>query len=372
MQPTPTSPTNTLGSTWRVGEINPLSDPRWEAFVASRPDATVHHHPLWLQLLREVFNCIPAHLACEDADGRLRGVLPLFAGRGPLTGRHYSSLPRTPSGGPLAVDVEATTALLEAAVERVRQERGASLQLKVAAPIDRPVAGLMGGEFRPTYILTLPPRDQPLRIGDAGYHRGVKSNVRKAARLGVEVREAEQKRELRRWYDLYLETMRFRFVPPRPYRFFDLAWDLLRPSGLLRVLLVEQRRPGATKLLGGGVFMLFGETVTYAFAGSSRADLELRPNDALQWHAISNAHQAGNRFYDMGEVGRGNAGLAVYKQKWGAERRWLYRYYFPALRERELAVLESEGRAVRLARAAWQHVPLPMTQLISVWLHRYL
>ncbi|HEX6818320.1 MAG TPA: hypothetical protein VF120_08100 [Ktedonobacterales bacterium] len=74
----------------------------------------------------------------------------------------------------------------------------------------------------------------------------------------------------------------------------------------------------------------------------------------------------------MGEVGHGNAGRGTYKQKWGGEQRWLYRYYFPAPRERELAVRDAEGRAAWLVRQAWQRVPLPMAELVSSLLHRYL
>lgn len=359
-------------SSLRVREIDPTRDARWQSFIAGHPDASVHHHPLWLDVLREAFGYRPAHLACEDAQGNLRGVLPLFTSQGLLGGTRYSSLPRTPSGGPLASDAEAATALLEAAVARVREERGASLQVKLSHELIRPVLGLSGGRFRETYIVPLPERDQPLLLSGGGRHRGVQSNVKKAARLGVEVREAEHEAELRVWYALYLDTMRYRFVPPRPYRFFALAWQLMRPCGLLRVLLAEQRGASGTRLLAGGVFLQYGASVYYGFAGSSRDDLEVRPNDAMHWRAMCDAHRAGFRAYDMGEVGHGNAGLTKYKQKWGAEQRWLYRYYFPAPRERALAVLEADGRVAQLARQAWQRVPLPMTELVSSVLHRYL
>ncbi len=344
----------------RVVEIDPSRDLRWEAFLAGRPDATVYHHPLWLQLLHEAFNYRPAHLVCEDTNGHVRGILPLFGLRGILTGRRFSSLPRTPVGGPLAVD-------------RARAERNGRLQLKVESDaIDGLVEGLVGGPFRPTYVLSLPSADQPMLFGNARHHRRLKSSVNTAARHGIVVREAENLAEMKAWYRLYLETMRRRFLPPRPYAFFERAWALLRPAGILRLLLVEQHAAAGKRLLAGGTFLAYNGVVSYAFQGSREEALDLRPNDALQWHAILDAHRSGFRTYDMGEVSQGNTSLAAYKEKWGAERHWLYRYYYGTVRERKLEVLDSQSRWRNWAGAAWQWMPLAGTELVSGWLHKHL
>ncbi len=62
----------------------------------------------------------------------------------------------------------------------------------------------------------------------------------------------------------------------------------------------------------------------------------------------------------------------AYKEKWGAKRRWLYRYYYPAARELELDLLDSQDRWHRMARAAWQRMPLSGTEMVSLWLHKHL
>src|SRR4051812_23606663 len=115
----------------RVVAANYRSDPRWELFVASHPDATVYHHPAWLRVLERTYGYKPVNLACQDARGQLQGVLPLCATRGPITGRGLASLPRTPLAGPIAVDGAALAALVRAAIERVQVGSGAILQLKV-------------------------------------------------------------------------------------------------------------------------------------------------------------------------------------------------------------------------------------------------
>ncbi len=361
-----------------VIQVDPTTDPRWEAFVASHPDALVYHHPAWLQVLEREYGHRPLGLACEDAGGRLVGALALLHTRGlPLgrgssrTGRRLSSLPRTPVAGPLAADPAAAAALVRAAVERVRAEPGTRLELKpAAADLDGVVTGLVRAAWRPAFVMELPGSPEELRFGTARNHARIKWSVGKAARLGIRVRCAGTEADLRTWYGLYLETMRLHVVPPRPYRFFKAAWDLLRPRGLLRLLIAEA--PGAAAPLAGSIFLMFGRTVWYAFNGSRRENLGLRPNDLIQWQAVHDACRDGYRWYDLGEVADGNAGLAEFKSKWGAVARRLDRYYYPALGAVEDDAPESAGRLRRLASSAWQHLPLATTARLGDLAYAYL
>src|SRR5207245_2008081 len=77
-------------------------------------------------------------------------------------------------------------------------------------------------------------------------HSRIRWSVNKAAKLGVQVRTAEDEHDLRAWYQLYLETMRWNTVPPRSYRFFEALWRELHAVGLIRLLLAGQRVAGQT------------------------------------------------------------------------------------------------------------------------------
>lgn len=359
-------------STPHVIEIDSQTDLRWQALVSSLPNGLIYHHQAWLQVLEEAYGYRSVNLACEDANGQLRGVLPLFYMRGMLTGCRFSSLPRTPVAGPLACDNQAATVLLRAAVERTSAERGAQLQLKVMSnALDGLVDGIVGMPWRTTYLLGLPERPELLRIGNSRNHARIKWAVNKAARLGVQVYPAETTRDLRAWYELYLETMRWVAVPPRPYHFFEVAWERLQPRGMMRLLLAKHYEAGRTRLLAGSLFLMFGQTIFYAFTGWRRSDLSLRPNDAIHWRALQDACTDGFRHYDFGEVTNDNQGLAEFKSKWGAEARWMYRYYYPAPRELEISILDSPSRARQLMSAAWRHLPIKATVLLSDLAHRY-
>jgi len=292
--------------------------------------------------------------------------------RGLFTGRRFSSLPRTPVAGPLAYDNQAMAVLVRAAVERTRSEPGAQLQLKtISNPLDGLVDSVVSVPWRETYVLELPERPELIRFGNSRNHARIKWAINKATRLGVQVSQADTEHELRAWYELYLDTMRWVAVPPRPYRFFKVAWEQLRPRRLMRLLLANHHAGGRSRLIAGSLLLMFGKTVFYAFTGWRREELSLRSNEVIQWRAIHDACAEGYRYYDFGEVTRDNQGLAEFKSKWGTEAQWLYRYYYPAPRELEISILDSPGRTHQLMSAAWRRLPLKATVLLSDLAYRY-
>jgi hypothetical protein len=194
----------------------------------------------------------------------------------------------------------------------------------------------------------------------------LKWSVQKACKLGVRTRWAGNIDDLRRWYDLYLETMSWHAVPPRPYEFFEAIWELLYPPGFMRLLLAEN----SSEVLAGSIFFASSQTVLYAFNGRRRTKLAFRPNDLIQWTAIHEFCGRGFQRCDFGEVAANNHGLAEFKSKWGAEPRRLFRYYYPA--PPVSAWLTRQGKLSRIANVGWKLLPLKTTAVLSSWLYRYL
>src|SRR3989442_14737746 len=244
----------------RVVLVDLRTDKRWEALLASHPDAVIYQHPGWIRALEEEYGRECIALACEDTTGRLRGILPLMATRGlpwDLGGRRarrrLSSLPRTPVAGPLSTDPKATEALIRAAIERGRMDASHQLELKPHGELPKTTDELVCFPLRQTFVLQLPGDPEELRFGNARNHSRIRWSVNKAAKLGVQVRVAEDEHDLRAWYQLYLETMRSIAVPPRPYRFFVALWRELQPIGLFRLLLAGREVSGGAHFLGGAL-----------------------------------------------------------------------------------------------------------------------
>jgi CelD/BcsL family acetyltransferase involved in cellulose biosynthesis len=370
-----TEPTTQRNHGLRVIVVNMRTEKRWEAFLASHPDAVIYQHPGWIRALEKESGRGCIALACEDASGQLRGILPLMSTYGlpwdlggSRTRRRLSSLPRTPIAGPLANDPDAARALVHAAIERARMDPSLQLELKPRRELEQTADGLVRSPWRQTFVMELPGDPEKLRFGNARNHSRIRWSVNRATKLGVQVRTAETERDLRAWYQLYLETMRSNAVAPRSYRFFEALWRELRPAGLICLLLAEQVIAGHIRLLAGSIILSYGQTACYAFNGCRRDALSFRPNDIIQWHAIHQACRRGLRSYDLGEVAEDHPSLASFKSKWGGTPRRLYRYYSRTA-AREHSEAGKKGLLTRAARAIWPLLPLRLTELLGDWIY---
>jgi hypothetical protein len=366
---------------FRVAEMNPQTDPRWESFVVGHPNASIYHHPAWLAVLEREYGQKGVHLISEDANGRVQAILPMQYTRGlpfgvkrAVAGRRLASLPRTPLAGPLSLDAGATIALLKEAVRRISVDSGVQLQIKMqGADLDGLVEGLVSRPWRKSYVLHLPKSSEgPFRITNSHTRASIKWAINKATKLGVIARLANTEYDLSAWYALYLETMRRNVIPPRSYRFFAGLWDLLRPRGMMQLVLAEQEMRGLRRIIAGSIFFMFGQTVSYAFSGSRLKDFPLRANDVIQWKAINDACKHGYRYFDFGEVPDGNDELAKFKTKWGAEPVRLHRYYYPSLPESVSESVESVGYGEMLKNAVWRRLPLTAVSWFGDRIYSYL
>lgn len=364
----------------RINETNPRTDPRWEPFVRAHPNGSPFHHPGWLRALEEEYGQRRLHLAAEDQEGRLLGILPMFYTRGlpfnvaaNVTRARLCSLPRTPAAGVLSVDGEATASLLQAAIECSRQDGGTQLQIKTEMPgLEKMAPGLAAAAWRPTYVTALPENPEEIAFGNSAARHRLKWAVNKATKLGLEVREAESESDLRAWYPLYLEVMRQNAVPARPYRFFRGIWELLGRDGVLRLLLAERHTTGRRVLLAGSIILTLGRTACYAFTGGKKKNFALHPNDLIQWHAIHDACRMGARRYDFGEVAEEHQKLVNFKSKWGAEPSAQFRYYAPAPSVLMDSSRSSHGWLRQSATAVWRRIPLEVTGRLGDWIYSHL
>jgi hypothetical protein len=363
----------------RVSKLN-LDDPRLIPFVSAHPSSTVYHHPAWLRTLSAEYNRGIMILACESQNGRLEGIFPLMNTRGiplalfgGLATARLSSLPRTPIAGPLCTGQEATRLLLSAAIDRVSQEPGVRLQVKTEGPLlDSTVDDFFGVPWRKSFVLSLPEDPTELRIGSSGARRKhIRSSVKRAQSLGLRVRIASSEQDLRKWYGIYLRTMRRVIIPPRSLRCFLAMWKYMEPSGLMKVILAERKTKGKTELVAGSIFLMHGRRVSYAFSACPAEYFPLQPNDLIQWEAIHWAARNGFREYDLGEVPSDAQQLAAYKAKWGGEERLLYRYYYPRM------ISESPdssllSRRQKLFEKVWKQLPLHVTAHLGDLIYSYL
>jgi hypothetical protein len=321
-------------------------------------------------VLQQAFGVKPVLLACER-DGELQGVLPVAETAGLFSGRLLCSLPHTPVAGPVANSAETSSALVKAAIERAQSVPGMRLQLRPSSPLNQ-APGLVSRPALATYIRELPEAPEALHFGGARNHSRIRWALNHAVHAGVAVREAETRDELRAWYRLYLNTMRWHTSPPMPFVFFEAIWELLKPRGFARLLLAEQTSGRHARLICGSLYLMFARTVFWAKTGWRREDSHLHPHEVIHWHAMREASAAHYRWYDFGEAQDDNKGQEQFKTKWSCEGKRLYRYYYPEPHDtkRRLTTLQRSSM-YQLASEVWQRIPLRATELAGTFLYRY-
>jgi hypothetical protein len=353
----------------RATQIDAAADPRWDAYVRAHPRATIYQLACWARILGESYRFEPRYLALEDEGGALRGVLPLLYKKGLVSDARIRSLPVFPAGGPLADSRHLEVQLIRAARDRAEGEANV---LAVVSPNDYTTElPDFATDGLPRWVLRVPADPDELRARWRKTSNNLFRSLKKADKSGLVFRESSAPGELRRFYRLYLRTMRKHRTLPRSLRQLMLSRELLAP-GEFRLFLVE--RDGS--LAAGGVFHVFGDTVELIYNGSADRMLDLRPNHALYWSVILWCAEHGYGAFDFGEASP-TSSLGRFKAQW-AEPVPNYRYTWragqtPSRAESIAAVsygVEQSGTG--LIAAAWRRAPVQLTRLGAALAYRYL
>jgi CelD/BcsL family acetyltransferase involved in cellulose biosynthesis len=355
----------------RVIEMDPRTDRRWDEFVRSHPDATAYHLSDWAEILERAYRHSPRYLALADGD-ELRAVLPAFMSRGVMSGRRLRSMPIVNGAGPLGSDEDRAT-LLSAACDRIEALDGRlyTVQSRLAGP-EQLDPRLREVTKQPAYVAAVPhPDELHLKLWKKR-SRNLYRGVSRAIDNKLMWREAEGRADLRRWYRLYLATMRKRRIVPYSWRQIETTRRLLEPRGEFRLFVVERE----DRLFAGVVCLVFGDTVELVYNGSDPEELEVRPNHLLNWGVLGWASRQGLARMDIGDATPGGP-LARFKEQFGAvpvpDYRWDYVVGGPSVHGRaRAAVREMEYTDTEsLTARAWARVPLPALRAAGTAIYRY-
>ena len=254
-----------------VKEANTDFDEKWIEFISRNSQATIYHHPLWLKVIENETGQKVLKLICTDNDDNILGLFPLQYtkgfpfGLGGIPGtRRLASLPRTPVGGPLTLDSKTTRLLIRKATEIISNESDFLLQIKSFDPdINDGVNSLHKYFWREIYIKEIPDYPEEIRYGKSKNHAKIKWAVNKAEQNNVTHRIAQSEDDLKKWYLLYLDTMRIHTTPARSYSFFKNIWEFLRPEGLMKLQIAELEEKGKNTLIAGSVLFFYNKSTTF-------------------------------------------------------------------------------------------------------------
>lgn len=310
---------------------------QWDAFVSSHPyghvlqswgwgelKASAGWHPLRLALYDERQKEV---VAAAQVLQRARAFLPLRLG-------HLAYIPRGPLLDWTREDVPGEALWREFFTRLLPSlKRAGAIAAQVELPlIDTSDDGMRARGcldelcFRPvqpvqparSILLDLTPDEDALL---AGMKEKWRYNVRLAARKGVEVRPAQNERDVRAWYGLLQTTGQRDNFGIHTLSYYLRAWQLFAPHNQARLFLAE--RDG--RLLAGIFVGCMARQGIYLYGASGNEQRHLMPNYLLQWEAIRWAKRQGARSYDLwgipetDEPGEAMAGVYRFKSGWGGQ-----------------------------------------------------
>ncbi len=333
-----------------------LTDPRWVAFVASRPEALVFHHPLWAATISESYG-YRAFAAAVVGRGEevVAGIPAIEVGFGPR--KKWVSLPFTDYCPPLlgdGCDEEAFSREMDS----LRSSAGVS-RFEVRSLLPQPPA--RAGATSLMHRLSL--ESSEAAVFSRLHRNQVQRNIRRAEREGVRVRRGESETDLTRvFYQLHVLTRRRLGVPVQPRRYFEVLWRRMLDGGLGFVLIAELDDVP----LAAAVFLTYNGLTVYKYGASDHERWEARANHLVFWEAIRWSCRNDYHTFDFGRTDFQDEGLRGFKSRWGTIEREM-RYSVIS----EHATKPSRGEVPSVLRSFIKTTPPFVTRAIGEALYRY-
>lgn len=124
--------------------------------------------------------------------------------------------------------------------------------------------------------------------------RQTRQNIRKGEESGLTVREGTET-DLIYFYNFHVATSKRQGFPPYPIDYYKYMWKIFSRDKQICLFIVEHENQPITGLL----VIPFGDTVLAKILGWSGEKSNLRPNEAVFWHAIKWSKDNGYKYFDF-------------------------------------------------------------------------
>jgi len=336
--------------------LNPIEYPGWDELLISSQSYTFFHSAVWAKVLCETYHYRPVYFVLFDGS-KFQALAPMMEVRSTFTGRRGVCLPFTDHCEFISDSGLKCQDIISAITQYGREHRWQYIELRWGDyPGEAPATSFYG------HTLDLTVGDEQLfrRCADS-----VRTNIRKAIRVGVEVSIDRTLDGVMQYYRLHSITRRRHGLPPQPYRFFKKIYDHIISKNLGFVALAYYRG----KKVAGAMFFNFGDKSMFKFGASDYTYQDLRANNLIMWEAIKWHTQHGYRSLCFGRTDVDNEGLRRFKMGWGAQERILNYYRYDLRREAFVAQTRVVGDAYH---RVFRVMPIPLLRLCGSILYKHI
>jgi FemAB-related protein (PEP-CTERM system-associated) len=330
----------------------------WDAYVATRPEATVYQLYGWRTVAQEAYGLRTPFLVSRDQPGGdIRGILPLI--RVPRPTDQYLTTGLFGAYGPLLADDDTHgRALVEAAISRVGAGEARTLHLKLLGDVPSGL-DLKRQDIWVTARLDLCADEDTLWQRLPGKKRW---SIRHARKEGLVM--AHGPHELDGFYEVLFDNMHRKGAPIHGKKFFRSMLRTLAPRA--SVLTLRDRG----RVVSGAFVASYGDTLYVPF-GSSRAEyFKQQVNHLLYWELMRHARDVGCRALDFGSSLR-DSSVLDYKLGWKPQIEPIRSYIYAAPGARAQLDPRHSGVADVIV-AAWRRLPRTASRVLGPALCRWI
>lgn len=302
-----------------ISTIDPRTSPEWDAFIQTRPDATVFHTSAWCRVLVDTHHYQTLYVVANNEDGMITGGIPMMVVDSWLSSRKLVGLPFSDVCQPLLPPIGGE-ALLQRAREEAKKLKAKNLELRGLSQGSMLDSGFSNDTVFFQHIVDLDDRME------SRVQASARRAIRKAENEGVTVRSSTDVKDMRRFYELMILTRRKHGLLPQPWRFFQNIQKYMMGRSGGQLLLAEHDG----RVIAGDLLLRFGDKLVYKFNASDARYLSVRPNNLLLWKAMQLGREGGCRTLDLGRCEEENEGLRRFKLLWGSREQQLPYYHYPA------------------------------------------
>lgn len=331
-------------------------DPRWMDFITACPDANIFHHPAWMEMMSSCYGYEPHIIAITDENGNVRAGLPFMDVNSPLTGKRRVSLPFSDYCNVLHLDDASHRELACHLIRMFNDDHLKRMEIRWRLPEHEQIQQAAG------FVLHTIRLDPNPGLLAKKFKRTHLQNIHTAEERGVKVEFGKEKRHLRAFYAMQLETRKRHGVPAQPWRYFENLWCYIIDKGMGIVALAKKD----DEVIAGMVYLGWGKSLIAKYAASREDRFNLRPNNLLFWEGICWGCRNGFSVFDMGRTEIQNTGLRNFKSRWGAVEEPLY---YSILSRKPIQ--QSNGGIERIMHSIIQNSPLWVCRLSGELLYRH-
>jgi peptidoglycan pentaglycine glycine transferase (the first glycine) len=305
----------------------------WNDFVANWPTGDLLQSWEWGTVKSRSGGWTPIRLLAVEGNTPVAAI-SILKRKLPRINRSIFYAPR----GPVAdlSDRGLLEQLSAAATELAREHSAILLKIDPPVPMEDSIAdanlnevgylrtggdaGFGGTQPKCVMQLDITPGEDELM---AAFKPKTRYNIKLAEKKGVSVRQGSSKDDLRKFYDLLLETAARDGFLVRDYDYYATMWEVLGPPEYARLFLAEYE----SEAVSGALCFYMGDRCWYTYGASSNAHRNVMPNYLMQWRMIQHARSIGCGLYDFRGVSPLRAptpgdhlqGLNRFKEGFGAQ-----------------------------------------------------